>query len=152
MKFELIPLKGARPIMFGDGIDEVNSLLGVGDLPIKNPNSDYFSVFIDKLRIHYVDFRVVEITFLPSHHLLTLGGDVLIGPGQESNPLKILIAHDPKPIEDVGFIIFPNIGVAATGYHDGDVAQRAITCFSRKRMESEGISGVPFEDSIPELF
>lgn len=89
-----------------------------------------------KLEEHYDDFigvhydqtdRVYSLVFAPGTVVLRFNGVELIGPRAVPNPLLVLYAADSSPFEDVGFVVFDKIGVAATGYHDEQEDQRAIT-------------------------
>jgi hypothetical protein len=57
----------------------------------------------------------------------------------------MLRSYDPHPFEWVGFIIFLEIGIALTGYHDGDTAQRAMTIFPQGRWDAYRDQFSPFQ-------
>ncbi len=74
--------------------------------------------------------RVVVVpSFVPSDAtvILRFDGLELLGPNAVPNPLVPLFRADPAPFEDVGFVVFNRIGVAASGYHDQQEDQRAFT-------------------------
>jgi hypothetical protein len=54
--------------------------------------------------------------------------------------LHSLCEQDRSPRDVYGFIVFPSLGLAVTGVHDGDESQLAVTVFS----EGE------FDDLLPE--
>jgi hypothetical protein len=77
------------------------------------------------------DGGVVELSLVPTGTLLFHGADLL----KEADPIGVLLGTDPDPFEWVGFVVFLAVGVALTGYHDGDHAQRAITAFAPGRWD-----------------
>ena len=116
---------------FGMTQAEVRETLGQEPTWIDCPN-----IGETKLEEHYDDFvgvhydetdRVYSLVFAPGTVVLRFNGVELIGPRAVPNPLLVLYTADPSPFEDVGFVVFDKIGVAATGYHDEQEDQRAIT-------------------------
>ena len=75
---------------------------------------------------------VVEISF-GSDGGLMLDNQDLYG---SSNLTKYLLSKDPSPVECFGFLLFLDIGLAATGFHDDDEDQRAISIFRKGRWDS----------------
>ena len=40
---------------------------------------------------------------------------------------RVLLRRDPAPVESLGILIYPALGICTSGYHDGDEAQLALT-------------------------
>ena len=55
----------------------------------------------------------------------------LVYPGGLSQLLK----EDSCPYEYVGFVVLLDVGITLTGFHDGDVSQRAVTAFRQGRWD-----------------
>lgn len=126
------PYEGISSITFGQGREDVESLLGQ---PRKVKQT-----YTGKTRLEYgmsmpafvfADGILVEMNILPDvlepfeyrgMNLFALAeDDVLSRLGQD----------DPDVRESNGFLIFFGLGVALTGFHDGMREQKAITVFSR---------------------
>lgn len=45
------------------------------------------------------------------------------------------ISNNSNTFEVVGFIVFLDLGLAFSGFHDGDEDQKAIVCFARHRWD-----------------
>jgi hypothetical protein len=45
----------------------------------------------------------------------------------DGHPNPYLLRLDPTPVEWVGILIYPGLGISTSGYHDGDEAQLALT-------------------------
>jgi hypothetical protein len=73
--------------------------------------------------------KVFNVAFVPGIAEVLVGKRKLVSLSRVINPLRTLYRLDRHPVEEVGFIIFPNIGAAVTGYHDGDISQRAVHLF-----------------------
>tara|TARA_R110000787_G_scaffold14348_3_gene44253 strand:- start:277 stop:615 length:339 start_codon:yes stop_codon:yes gene_type:complete len=70
---------------------------------------------------------VLEVSFLPEVNVSLLGIDVFGNP----EAFRKLCELDGAPKEFVGFIVLFKLGVAMTGFHDGDDAQKALTVFEK---------------------
>jgi hypothetical protein len=46
---------------------------------------------------------------------------------EQPDPNPLLLHLDPTPLESVGILIFPGLGVSTSGYHDDDEAQLSVT-------------------------
>jgi len=45
--------------------------------------------------------------------------------------LKKLVSIDGTPLLYMGFIVFLDLGIALTGFHDNDASQKAVTVFEK---------------------
>jgi hypothetical protein len=111
--------------------DQVQAVLGEAPSWRGSPRAgattleEHYGNFIG---IHYdASDRVYSLVFSPGDVVLRLQGTELLGPKAVANPLLVLLALDPTPFEDVGFVVFNEIGVAVSGYHDHREEQRAFT-------------------------
>lgn len=133
IQFLAQPYRGALPIRFGMAPEEVATELGVPRQVIRNwlgeLDQSWGSVSV---RYSKEGALAVEIAFLPSTTLLFADVDLF----RCDDPIRILMQHDPAPYESFGFLVFLELGMTITGYHDRDDAQRAITMFQRGRWDS----------------
>lgn len=133
--FRIEPYVGAHPILFGMGPKEVERLLSAADSVRENRRGERTERRgpINGLSIVYdeTDGGVCEIGFCPGALVYFHGRDVL----GEAGPLPVFLQFDPSPLECVGFLVFMELGVALTGYHDNDEAQRALTVFRKGRWD-----------------
>jgi hypothetical protein len=139
--FRFIPGYGILPIIFGMKPEAVQQALGAK--PVRIQRSDPLP---GQIREDYEDFIGVDydkdgnafnVAFLPKMAEVVFEGRRLVSQSRVLNPLRTLYRFDNSPVEDVGFVIFPNIGAAVTGYHDGEVSQRAINLFKPGSWEIE---------------
>lgn len=132
MRFEIVPYHGAEPIRFGMTVDEVAAVFGPPMKVNKNFKGER-SEYRDGVNVCYsIDAtKVVEIGFARSTEVLYKEHRLFELP----DPLALLIKDDPQPFEFLGFIIFLNLGITATGFHDQDESQKAITVFARGRWD-----------------
>ena len=60
------------------------------------------------------------------------------------DPLEFLMSIDAHPQLLFGFLVFEGLGLTITGYHDGDVGQRAICLFMRERFRPFSADMTPY--------
>jgi hypothetical protein len=49
--------------------------------------------------------------------------------------MRQLIDKDSNPCESVGFVIFPNLGISMTGFHDNDPDEKAVSVSKKGRLD-----------------
>jgi hypothetical protein len=130
--FDLQPYVGALPVRFGMFRRDVRLLFRQPPKTCGQQRDDWFG----PIRIGYEQDAVVEMGFGPGDCALQFCGQELWTPGSQPDPLPLLLRHDPEPLELHGFLVFRELGMTVTGYHDDDPGQRAITCFIRGRWDS----------------
>jgi len=131
-EFDIQPYIGALPIRFGLPRSEVPALLGSQPHAPRDDADDFGTV-----RVAYYGTGVVtEIGFVPRGVILRFMGIELWSEHLATDPIPLLLQHDPDPVESSGFLVFSGIGVTATGFHDDDFSQRAITVFCRGHWDS----------------
>jgi hypothetical protein len=129
--FSLVPYVGAIPVTFEMSSTDVESVIG--------PPSSVETNFIgerderrDGLSIRYsiADGKVVEVSFLPGVDLVFEGRNMF----KEPDLVGYLRQFDQEVYEYMGFLIFLDLGITVTGFHDNDDAQKAIVAFRKGRM------------------
>ncbi len=129
------PYIGAEPILFGMTSEEVLTLFNT--IPrIKTNYLGERDEDRDGIAIRYSKDKntVVEIAFLPNSKLI-FNGQQLFGIDAVKDPIKYLMNYDKSPKETDGFVVFLELGLTITGFHDGNIEQRAITLFSKGRWD-----------------
>jgi hypothetical protein len=129
--FTLVPYVGARPITFDMSQFEVEGIVG----PPASVETNDFGETEERrgpLTIRYStqDLKVVEIAFLPQGRLFYQG----VGLFQKADVITFLSQYD-RPFEIVGFVVFLELGITLTGFHDNDESQKAITVFREGRWD-----------------
>ena len=80
------------------------------------------------------DRRLVEMTFTPDCKDLVYG-DVHVFGAHPREVFRALLANDPRAGEYVGVIVFPELGLSATGFPKDDESERTLTAFEPGRMD-----------------
>jgi hypothetical protein len=130
--FDIQPYIGALPVRFGMSRVEVRALLPQSAQTVGQQLDDCFGL----VRVGCEHEAVVELGFGPGGFWLHFSGHELWTPQQQPDPLPFLLRLDSHPLEIHGFLVFRELGVTVTGYHDDDESQRAITCFVRGRWDA----------------
>lgn len=141
---ELVPYIGIGSIHFGMVADAVADVAGPPDstsINRKNELEEYRGDLI--VRFDAETNQVVELAVGPKFGVTVEGKDLY----DLADPVSYLETKDPNPVECFGFVLFLNLGIALTGFHDQDPEQEAITVFKRHRWDGMADSFVPFEGS-----
>ena len=126
---DIRPFEGTTPIKFGMKRPDVRYILG---------HPDSYNERVDswgrrhEVHIGYdVDDCVYEIGLAPGSYRLTFNGRTIWGPDHHPDPNPTFLALDQEPLDCLGFLVFPGLGVATTGYHDDDPNQLAISVYQK---------------------
>jgi hypothetical protein len=143
--YELQPYVSAGPLRFGMHPDEVQSALKQVPEVGENSLGEIDAVYDDvSVRFDPDALTAVEIAFVPWKAEVVYRGVPLSGPRGIPDPVPVLLQDDPQPLVLFGFLVFPKLGLALTGYHDGDASQRSITAFTRGRWDAYLDQASPF--------
>jgi hypothetical protein len=130
---DLVPFNRLGPVRFGESPENVAEILG----PPANTRvtkKGEVEEERDLIRISYAGEeapRVVEVSVIPPAEV-AVGGRVI---RWDFETLDWLLSLESKPMELVGFLLLPQLGIAITGLHDQDPSQRAITAFQEGRWD-----------------
>ncbi len=127
--FNIEPFVGALPVRFGMFRAEVHGLLGTPEASHPVWNRSGTTEYWNKSRINvgYDNDGVVRhVGFCPAGCELLLRGTLLWSLNEQPDPNEQLLRIDPTPVESVGILIYPALGISTTGYHDGDENQLAL--------------------------
>jgi hypothetical protein len=130
LAFDIEPFVGALPVRFGMRRSEVHCLLGPPEAshPIWDGSgtTDYWNK--SRINVGYDNDGVVKhVGFCPGGCELSLRGTRLWSLEDQPDPNPYLLRLDPTPVESVGILFYPALGISTSGYHDDDEAQLALT-------------------------
>lgn len=138
---KLTPYVGVGLIRFGMTPEEVDALLGQPESTSTSGRGER-EEHRGEITIRYGSKAngVVEISF-GSDSGLNLDGEYLYNSTDLTNYLR---SKDMKPVECFGFLLYLNLGVATTGFHDEEKDQKSIAVFQKGRWDSMKDSFTPF--------
>ena len=131
--FNIEPFVGALPVRFGMHRPEVHHMLGQPEAshPIwdRSGTIDYWNE--SRINVGYDNAGIVRhVGFCPGGCELSVCGTLLWSLDEQPDPNPHLLRRDPAPVESVGILTYPALGISTSGYHDGDEAQLALTASS----------------------
>jgi hypothetical protein len=139
MGFEIIPFVGVGELRFGMTPTEIADILGV---PLsKDVGRNYYEE-----RVEYRSCADVVVSYDKNSNTAAEFGfgqtirelsymkqKIFLMP--ELDALRLLIDRDSNPYESVGFVIFPNLGISMTGFHDNDPDEKAVSVSEKGRLD-----------------
>jgi hypothetical protein len=128
--YEVIPQVRVGPFRFGMSSEEAAHILGTAPRrseTISGALKMHYST-IDLVFTHATG--LVEVSFTPDEHVIVAGIDVF----HEPWTLRRLAEVDHEPMESVGILYFPKLGITLSGFHTGGV--RTVTAMAAGRLES----------------
>ncbi len=124
-KWLFTPYVSVGPIKFGMSREDVKNLLG---RPIKTHivAGEKISEFRENLIIDYAedDETVDEISCPPGCNIVFHDRSII-----QDGIIETLSKFDEMPRELHGIVVFLKLGIAVSGYHDGDDSQKNVTFF-----------------------
>lgn len=124
---EIVPRKGLGNVRFGMTQEEVQSLLGKEeDQSITSEASEFYYANYINCAFRYQSLYQIGAT-RRSSGILYNGNDIFTSNSFEV--LKEMQVDGGSVFEYFGFIIFLELGISLTGFHDGDLDQKAMTVF-----------------------
>jgi len=129
--YDILPFIGTDELKFGSNIESIVNILGE---PKFRDSDDY------GMLLYYQDLNVMfnksglleEIGFIVDSAKVSFRGTVLEDGSRSLQPHIILKQFDPQPIETKGgALLYANIGISITGYHNSNNADQAISCFKK---------------------
>ena len=132
MQFEFIPFYAFLPIKFGDAPSTVTSIIGTDYIKNDACDKDYAYVFENVTIVFSCEDKVVEasigekyIFFYKGINLFTLQNPV--------SHIKKETGLQEYSID--GFISFPHLGLAFSGFQEDSEYGKNISVFTRERMK-----------------
>jgi hypothetical protein len=131
-EFAISAMRGVGPVRFGMTADQVAAALGPAEVSTRNAEGEIEERRGEVIVRYDPDSEmVVEVAFGPGT-LVTIDTIPIM---QSDDPVGVLLARSENVVECLGFLVFLDLGVTLTGYHDDDPAQRALTVFGAGRWE-----------------
>ena len=125
------PYKGVGPLRFGMNQEEVVSTFGTPEQKTQNHVGNTV-LWYQELNATFENGALVEVGLRPNKEVLVLG----VRPFYDPEGFSRLCELDGMAQEVLGFIVLEKLGIAMTGFHDGNVDQRAITAFAFRRWDA----------------
>lgn len=126
----LTPQEGVSDLKFGMGRVQVDAIMGMpGSVKTTRTGRTRLEYGHPSPALVFVDDALVEINLLPE----ASGGLVLDGldlmAAREGNVVVALRQRDDAARERNGFLIFPMLGIALSGFDPPETNQKAVTLF-----------------------
>ena len=131
-RFEIVPLVGTTSVQFGMVPDEVAVRLGSPDQTTKN----YL-----RQRVEFRSFMNIAYSLDAFPRLCNIGfgrqmenvifKEVNLFQSPSTQVIEHLATFDESPLEYLGFVVFLELGLALTGFHDQDESQKAVSLFEK---------------------
>lgn len=122
--FSIVPYVGAKPVLLGMSPSEVEWVLGEPRMKSRNFRKEItYDYDLMNLGFDGKD-RLCHIGFVPGASLEYDGNSVWT-----DEAFRRLCHIDGNPKEVVGFVVLLSLGIAFTGFHDGDDSQKAVSLF-----------------------
>jgi hypothetical protein len=139
MAYEILSYAGAGALRFGMSPEAAQNILGSPRFArIDRGRFREMYGLGPALTYEELDqqFWLVEIGFVKSAGEVRLGKCDLFGEDSQT-VLRELCAADPGVKEIAGTLVFPELGLSATGFHIGPEESRAVTAFARGRWDKQ---------------
>ena len=130
--FDLRPFVGALPIRFGMSKQDVQAILGAPERSQARFQDKGIREFRFKAGVvigYDVAGGVEDVEFMSECPELSVLGEAYRTPEMRDDPNRLLIRHDPDPVETNGILVFLKLGISTGGYHDNseNESSRTIT-------------------------
>jgi hypothetical protein len=136
--FEIRPHDSVGSVRFGMMPSEVHAVIGAPRRRVRSRRGEWEELW-GGLKVTYSkeDERAVEIHVMPPAAALLDGQDLL----RADDPVSLLLPYDSHPLEAVGVVLFPKVGIAVAGHDSpGDESDKAVGVFARGRWDEESLS------------
>jgi len=135
--FEIQPHESVGSVRFGMLPSEVHAVIGAPRRRLRSRRGEWEELW-GGIKVTYGkgDERAVEIHVMPPAAALLDGKDLL----RADDPVSLLLSYDSHPLEAVGVVLFPGIGIAVTGHASpADDSDKAVGVFARGRWDEESL-------------
>lgn len=115
---------GALPVRFGMQPDEVEAVLGEPQRKSRNFRKE-MTYDYENVNVGFdMSNSVAHIGFVPGANVAYDGQPLF-----SQDVFHRLVRLDSEAKEVVGFVVLLKLGIAFTGFHDGDESQKAVSVF-----------------------
>ena len=142
---KIVPYQSIGPVSFDMSESEVIAHIGAPQRTDENMNQReyHYSDFV--VRFDSDNQRMCEVTLSPEIFEKVEIDQLKLDWSNHSKVFETLCQADGNPFDSVGFIILYKLGIAMTGFHDGNDSQKAITVFRKN-------SWKPYKEDKPFQF
>lgn len=130
MTFDFVPHVSVGPLKFGMTLGQVEEILGKPTRTSRTRSGETRVQYPDVVLAIDLEGKLTEATLVPSASFIVNGSDVF----KSATPLSDLAKIDPAPLEYVGILFFPGLGLTLSGFHNED--EKTITALSPGRFDS----------------
>jgi hypothetical protein len=136
-QFKIHPLEGIGPIKFGMLPRQVESLVGPADQVSTNHLGQRveFRSFMNFAFTNDTEQKLCHIGLGRQMDLTSLN-DWFVFTEEPRSVIKHLISMGDVPMLYMGFLVFLELGITLTGFHDDDEPQKALTLFPKGSWDS----------------
>ena len=134
ISFDITPYVGAMPLRFGMTAEAVHALLGTPqNISAIWDKSGFSHSWADpNLSIGFSNENSLNhVGLMPRGYSVALNGTCIWTGDSCLDPNPILLKFDANPRECYGFLVYLEIGITTTGFHDDDPSQHALCVFAR---------------------
>lgn len=147
MQFEIVPYVSVGSLRWGMSSAEVSAIVGPASRTSRNRYKnivEFREGFSQTCIYDHVTERLVEVTFSELKGTLFFGSLDLI---ESSNLVVIrsLLRGDASAVAGHDAIVFPNLGIALTGYRPNNEAIKAAGAFAKGRWDIPGLDMQPLD-------
>lgn len=136
-KLEIQPYIGVGVLRFGMNQDAIAQLIGAPTRQKKGFSGELTEYRRENGLLTTYDKNTHELVEIGlSRNILELeyqNSEIFSSPPMAI--LSELVKLDGRPYESLGFIVLLNLGITLTGFHDGDVNQKAVTVYAQGRCD-----------------
>lgn len=136
----IFPYEAVGPVRFGMDEIEVRAVLGEPGSESTDRGGNRVLRY-DRLIVTIGPNGVLEIGISPGSPTSLAGIDLFSSP----LALEAVCQMDGAPQEYLGFLVFLNLGITMTGFHDDDESQKALTVFAPGRWDILRSQMKPFQ-------
>jgi hypothetical protein len=144
--FDIFPLRGAGKICLGMIPQQIEAIYGAAESVSLNHLKQRVE-FRSFTNLGYSTGSVEGVSHIgfgrQMQNIRFKGANIFLD--DESVILAKLVAEDGNPFIYLGFIVFLNLGMTLTGFHDHNVLQKAMTMFPRGAWDKWRPKLKPFE-------
>ncbi|HWU52610.1 MAG TPA: hypothetical protein VN153_07310 [Tahibacter sp.] len=131
MIFDVRPYEGVGPLVLGMSPEDVHAVMGT---PLRSAvrGGERIETYRDFTLAYSAANRLIEAVFSSSVDVRFENANLFTTP----DALTRLVAADGAPLEGLGSIVFPALGVAVVDFDSDQESDRAVQAFERGRWDS----------------
>jgi hypothetical protein len=131
MVFDVRPYEGVGPLVLGMSPEDARAVVGA---PLRSAikEGERVETYRAFTVVYSADNRLVEASFSAPADVRFRGLSLFSDP----RALDVLVAADGGPLESVGFIVFPSIGIVLADFDSDQDSDRVVGVFEKGRWDA----------------